>query len=74
MEICRATVLPPDCIADNGVNLRMLTGTYLVSLPADPQAPAAGTGTSYTIVRDANGRITVRAWRAEQTASISVTR
>ena len=74
MEICRASTLPALCLADNGVNLRMLTGTYLVGIPADPQAPATSTGTSYSIVRDANGRITVRAWRVEQATSISVTR
>src|SRR5438552_3332547 len=59
---------------NNGVNLRILTGSYLVSIPADPQAPAAGTGTNYTIVQDANGRITVSAPGAEQTTGIAVTR
>ncbi len=70
LTICKASVAP--CNA--GVNLRVLTGAYLVSIPADPQAPAAGTGTNYTIVQDANGRITVAAPGAEQTTNISVTR
>ncbi len=70
LTICKASVAP--CNA--GVNLRVLTGAYLVSIPSDPQAPAAGTGTNYTIVQDANGRITVAAPGAEQTTNISVTR
>lgn len=50
----------------------MLTGSYLVALPADPQS-ATATGTNYTIVRSGN-RVTVAAPGAEQGASISVTR
>jgi hypothetical protein len=51
----------------------MLTGSYLVSIPSDPQAAATGTGTRYFIVRDADGRLTVTA-TGEVTAAISVTR
>jgi prepilin-type N-terminal cleavage/methylation domain-containing protein len=60
----------------NGVNLGVLTasGKYLVHVPTDPQAPATGTGTNYTIQQDHNGRITVTAPGAEQTGAISVTR
>lgn len=64
------------CVTDttdcNEVNLDVLTGSYLVRLPVDPQA--TGTGTDYFIVQDSNGRITVSAPSAEQSASISVTR
>ena len=58
----------------NGVNLRILTGAYLVNIPADPQAPSSGTGTNYSIVQDTNGRITVAAPFGEQDSSITVTR
>lgn len=57
---------------NNGVDLDVLTGSYLVRVPADPQA--SGTGADYTIVRDTNGRVTVAAPSAEQSATISVTR
>ncbi|HLD32669.1 MAG TPA: prepilin-type N-terminal cleavage/methylation domain-containing protein [Candidatus Peribacteraceae bacterium] len=73
-EICRETLDPATCIAAGDVNLRMLTGTYLVSLPTDPQY-ATSTGTLYFIIQDANGRITVSAPATEQASStISVTR
>jgi prepilin-type N-terminal cleavage/methylation domain-containing protein len=60
----------------NGVDLAVLTqsGKYLVSLPFDPQAPAAGTGTNYAIQQSINKRITIAAPGAEQSSSISVTR
>jgi type IV pilus assembly protein PilA len=64
------------CITDTSdcdeANIEVLTGSYLVRLPVDPQA--TGTGTDYFIVRNSNGRVTVSAPRAEQGASISVTR
>ena len=76
LKICKVTAtgtgLGAKC--NNGVNLRVLTGAYLVSVPTDPQASPSGTGTNYWIVKDANGRITVSAPGAEQTTSISVTR
>ncbi len=68
--ICKSTAAS----CNNGVSLRALTGAYLVSIPVDPQAPATGTGTNYTIVQDSNGRITVAAPGAEQTTGIQVTR
>jgi prepilin-type N-terminal cleavage/methylation domain-containing protein len=68
--ICRSGV-DVDCDSD-GISLNMLTGSYVVALPADPQQ-ATATGTYYTIVRSGN-RITVAAPGAEQGASISVTR
>jgi prepilin-type N-terminal cleavage/methylation domain-containing protein len=58
----------------NGINLDALTGSYIVKLPVDPQAGSTATGTDYLIVQNAAGRITVSAPRAEQNATISVTR
>lgn len=57
-----------------GVDLDVLTGSYLVRVPVDPSAAATATGTDYFIVQDANGRITVSAPEAEQSTSITVTR
>ncbi len=68
-DICKSNAA--SCV--NGVNLRVLTGAYLVNIPSDPQA-TTGTGTNYTIVQDTNGRVTVASPGAEQSASISVTR
>lgn len=56
------------------INLRLLSGTYLVNMPRDPQRVATATGTNYFIVQTANGRVTVDAPGAEQTTTISVTR
>ena len=66
--ICQASVDPATCVsaAFNGVNLRMLTGSYLTSIPRDPRVLETGTGTRYTIVQDAGGRITVAAPGAER--------
>jgi type IV pilus assembly protein PilA len=68
-EICRSG-LNVDCTGL--VNLNMLTGSYIVGLPIDPQS-ATATSTNYTIVK-ANNRVTVAAPGAEQGASIAVTR
>ena len=74
--ICQVDVDPTTCAGAtyNGVSLRQLSGSYLVSIPRDPRVTATGTGTRYNIVRDSNGRITVNAPGAEQDTSISVTR
>lgn len=73
--ICQADYDPATCATDIlGVNLRVLTGAYLVSIPRDPRVADTGTGTRYNIVQDANGRITVSAPGAEQDTNISVTR
>ena len=73
--ICQSTLDPATCIAAGylGVNLRMLTGSYLTGIPKDPKVTTTGTGTRYDIVQDANGRITVSAPGAER-ATITVTR
>lgn len=60
---------------NNGVDLDVLTGSYLVKLPRDPQSDATGTGTNYRIMQDGTSRrITVTAPNAENGATISVTR
>lgn len=60
---------------NGGVDLDALTGSYLVRIPTDPQY-TTGTGSDYTIVQDANGRITVTAPSTEPSTDpdISVTR
>ncbi len=70
LEIC--TVTAGSC--QFGVNLRVLTGAYLSTIPMDPQAIPTGTGTLYFIRRDQNSRLTVSAPRAEGSGSISITR
>lgn len=57
------------------IDLAVLTTSekYLTSLPFDPSGSTANS-TGYTIVKSANGRVTVAAPSAEQSAVISVTR
>ena len=57
------------------VDLSVLTTneTYLTAIPTDPTA-ASTNGTGYRILQTANGRITVSAPSAENSAVISVTR
>lgn len=69
--VCKSGV-NVDCDSD-GISLNVLTGSYLVSLPFDPQS-ATATGTYYRIQKLTNGRVTVSAPGAEQGATISVTR
>lgn len=69
--ICRSGV-NVDCTGQ--VNLNVLTGSYLVAVPTDPQT-ATEFATHYTIYRDAvTRRVTVSAPDAEQAMVISVTR
>ncbi len=68
--ICKSGV---NVSCNNGVSLNMLTGSYVVAIPSDPQSSTA-TGTNYYIVKLANSRVTVSAPGAEQSATISVTR
>lgn len=59
----------------NLVDLTVLTNsqTYLTAMPADPTTTTANS-TKYLVVKSVNGRITVCAPDAEQSATISVTR
>lgn len=70
VEICVTGVGTTGCPGDD-VDLDVLTGSYLVSIPVDPQASS---GTDYTIYQDSNGRVIVTALTNEGTATISVTR
>ncbi len=70
-EICRSGV---NVTCTGLINLNTLTGSYVVALPADPQA-ATATSTKYTILKNSTtSRLTVAAPSAEQSATISVTR
>jgi prepilin-type N-terminal cleavage/methylation domain-containing protein len=69
-EICKSGA-NVDC---NSLSLNVLTGSYIVAIPSDPQELTTSTGTNYYILLTANSRITVSAPGAEQGASISVTR
>lgn len=77
-QICATTAPQTATCLSNGftssINLDVLTGSYIVKLPHDPQVTATASGTNYSIVQDANGRVTVTAPGAEQSASISVQR
>lgn len=69
-EICATNSV--DC--DAAIDLDVLTGSYLVRIPQDPQLVDTATGTNYWIVRDANGRITVTSPGAEDGEYIGITR
>lgn len=58
------------------IDLSVLTASekYLVAIPKDPLITATTGTAGYTIVKSANGRVTVAAPDAEQGATISVTR
>ncbi len=77
-EVCKTGVAAATCTTDTLIDLTVLTALekYLVALPSDPQCPSvcAANGGGYTIMKTANGRITVAAPDAEQSATISVTR
>lgn len=68
-NICRSGV---NVVCTGLINLNVLTGSYVVGIPADPQTGDA-TDTNYTIFKSGN-RVTVKAPDAEQGAVISVTR
>jgi len=57
------------------IDLAVLTTAekYLTSMPIDPSGGTTN-GTGYNILKTANGRVTVTAPAAEQSATISVTR
>lgn len=69
-EICKTG---GDCTGI--IDLAVLTTNqkYLTTMPADPSAATANSS-KYLVVKSANGRVTVCAPSAEQSATISVTR
>lgn len=74
---CGAVTLPASAThigTDAGlIDLTCLTPTYLTALPMDPKGGTAA-DTGYTVLVDANGRITVAAPGAELSEAISLTR
>ncbi len=75
-EICASAKKQTECdgYVPKGIYLGMLTGSYIVAVPADPQS-ATATGSAYYIMKNATtSRLTVSAPRAELGAAISVTR
>ena len=77
-EICKTGIATSSCAAANLINLSVLTTNeiYIVSLPLDPSCPlaCATDGIGYTIIKSANGRITVAAPDAELSVTVSVTK
>jgi len=81
--ICQSNVPVATCtsstgglfLVSGGVWIGNLTGSYLLNIPKDPSIAITGTGTRYTIKKDVNNRITVKATGKEVSATeISVTR
>ena len=69
--ICNTTGVSCVAVADLGVLI--LNGKYVVAIPKDPSI-TTGVSAGYTIVKDANNRVTVAAPNAEQGKTITVTR
>lgn len=71
-EVCKLTATGT---CSTGVNLSVLTTSqkYVTSMPIDPTVSTTD-GTGYYITKSANGRVTVCAPSAEQSATISMTR
>ena len=67
-EICRSDA--KQC----GTLLNLPLGTYITSLPVDPQQTATSQGTGYSIVKNANGYVTVSVNHAEGGVTISASR
>ncbi len=76
-EVCQEVTGGETCTSLVALYGTLVTSssTYLTAIPKDPSVDAAaGTGAGYNIVKLANGRVTVCAPHAENSASISVTR
>ncbi len=72
--ICQFDMSVADCDALNGIHLRMLSGSYLPTMPHDPLILTTGTGTRYNIYRNDNGRILLQATGAEDGKTITTAR
>jgi type IV pilus assembly protein PilA len=75
-EICSLNYSGCD-LAKHQVKLDVLTGSYLVNIPKDPQADlkyASGSGSRYFVSKDSGNRVKIWAPDAEQSEQIQVTR
>lgn len=63
-----------DCTGLIALTVLTTNEKYLVSIPKDPLITATTGTAGYTIMKSSNGRVTVAAPDAEQSAIISVTR
>ena len=68
--VCQA----PSCTSLIDLSVLTASEKYITAIPRDPLITATTGTAGYTIVKSANGRITVAAPSAEQGAVISVTR
>jgi len=74
-RICQSGMTAAEATTAGCIELDVLTGSYLVKVPVDPQVTATATGTRYTIQQDTSGRVTVSAYGVEKdNSTISVTR
>lgn len=73
-EACKA-VLPTGTNCTGYLNLRVLSGAYVVDIPTDPSLAGTATGaTGYWVKKDSSTRVTVSAPLADLGETISVTR
>lgn len=76
-QICQFSVDAATCAVApiSGINLQLLSGSYLTAMPSDPTVTTTGTGSRYIIYRSAtDSRIVVTAPAAELGVTIQVTR
>ncbi len=73
--ICKTGTATATCSALSLTDLQVVTAneTYLTAIPVDPTNTATAS-VGYTVMRSANGRVTVSAPNAEQGETISVTK
>ncbi len=70
LEICKTG---GTCTSLADLSVLSASQKYLVSMPTDPTGSSTN-GTGYHVIKTANGRVTVTAPSAENSATISVTR
>ncbi len=73
MQVCKLAPGSGDCSTGTDLSVITTSEKYLTAMPTDPTGVSTD-GTGYYITKTANGRVTVCAPSAEQSATISVTR